>query len=209
MKKLVILLPVLLLSATAMSQSLLIAAGIATDSNNPGNPFNFIPVEIQWYPFEKTTLSLVCHYDAGLNAHGKGDAYTLTPSLPGHITLKEKYRTNILTIGASLNMGIYTGGNHNKVYFSIMPLAYCLQDFKAAYKNYDNTNYEILDPDISKRHEGFTILFGIQYHFNRNKQLALHFQSPLLLAEDKSSNYMYAAPVRLMFGYHYHYKKDR
>ena len=135
MKKLVILFFVFLISETAISQSLMIGTGLATDINNPGKSFNFIPLEIQWYPFEKTTLSLMCNYDLGFNVHSTGDAYTLTPSLPAHVTLKEKYRMNILTIGLSLNFGLYTAANHNKIYLSFIPLPVCSQDFKTAYRN--------------------------------------------------------------------------
>ena len=209
MKKLVILFFVFLISETTNSQSLMVGAGLATDINNPDKSFNFIPLEIQWYPFEKATLSLMCNYDLGLNAHSTGDAYTLSPQSPAHVTLRENYRMNLLTIGLSLNMGLYTAANHNKVYLFFVPLAFCFQSFKASYKNYDNKNYEILDPDVSKKYDGMVMMYGLQYHFNGNKQLAVHVQTPLLSVHDKSFNYKYAAPFRLMFGYHFNYKKER
>ena len=194
-------------NAVAFSQSIMVGTGFATDLNNAGKSFNFIPLEMQWYPFQKTTFSLKCNYDAGINVNSNGDAYTLTPDLPPHVSLSEKYRTGIFSIGICLNIGLYTAPNLNKIYINYVPLLFCAQHFKAVYKNYDNKNYEILNPDVGDINNGLATMFGIQYHFSGNKQFALDFQSPLLQKRNKAMNHKYAAPLRLKFGYHFNYKR--
>lgn len=208
MRKVLFLPVALFISFTVKSQSISISTGLAPDANNPGNAFWFIPAEFQWRPLSDGIFSFVMDYDFGLHKKSTGEAYTTNPSLPGHVQLNERLRTNLLTFGLSFNIKLFQTQNKNLAELSIMP-GYSIQQFRASYKNFDQKNYEILNQDVNRNSNGFVMAFGLRYHFDKNKILSFNIQTPLFKSSEKDFNYRYAAPARFMFGYQLKYRKNK
>lgn len=210
MRKIFLLTAALFISFILKSQSISISTGIAPDANNAGNTFWFVPVKLQWHPFLDEKFSFVMDYDFGLSKKSTGEAYTTNPSLPGHVQLNERLRTNLLTFGASVAIKLFRAKkNKNLAELSLMPLGYSFQPFKASYKNFDQENYEILNQDVKRNSDGFVMAFGLRYHFDKNKIISINLQTPLLKTRKRDFNYQYAAPARFMFGYQLKYKKNK
>ena len=209
MRKIFLLTAALFISFIVKSQAISISTGIAPDANNPGNTFWFVPVELQWHPFIDERLFFIMDYDFGLSKKSTGEAYTTNPSLPGHVRLNERLRTNLLTLGFSFDVKLFQAKNKNLAELSLMPLGYSFQPFKASYENFDQENYEILNQDVKRNSDGFVMAFGLRYHFDKNKIISINLQTPLLKTRKRDFNYQYAAPARFMFGYQLKYKKNK
>jgi hypothetical protein len=208
MRKILLLPLALFISFTVKSQSISISTGLAPGANNPGNSFWFIPVEFQWHPFTDDIFSFVMDYDIGLHKKSAGEAYTTSPSLPGHVQVNERLRTNVLTVGLSLNVKLFQAQNKNLAELSIMP-GYSIQQFRTFYQNFDQENYEILNQDVNRNSNGMVMAFGLRYRFNKNKILSVNIQTPLFKSSEKDFNYRYAAPARFIFGYQLKYRKNK
>lgn len=209
MRKIFLLTASLFISLILKSQTISISTGIASDANNAGNTFLFVPLEFQWHPFIDDKISFVIDYDFGLSEKSFGEAYTTNPALPGHVQLNEKMRTDLLTFGASVAIKLFRTKNNNLAELSLMPLGYSFQRFKASYKNFDQENYEILNQDVNRNSNGLVMAFGLKYRFNKNKIMSINIQTPLLKSRESDFNYQYVAPARFMFGYQFKYRKNK
>ncbi len=46
----------------------------------------------------------------------------------------------------------------------------CTEHFKVVYRNYDNANYEVLNPDVGEDLTGLYASFAATYNFHKRKQ---------------------------------------
>ncbi len=199
----------LFLSLPGKSQSVSLATGLGLDANNPGKTMAFIPVEARWQPIADILLSLTINYDRGLGMTKNAEAFTLNPDLPGKVILKEKSNTNIVTIGANIDIKLFNTSSTDELLLTVMPLAYSFHDTKVSFRDFDKENYTILNEDINASKSGLVSAFGLRYLFRKDKFIALNIQTPLLRNKPTGADFKYAAPVRLMFGYRYNYKKSK
>ncbi len=190
-----------------------LSTGISRDVNNT-KPFYHIPVSLQWKPFPKRSdpFFLEVDYNIPFKNTGSAKAYTLNAGLPQEVNLKETIRSYIFTTSIGLRIFLFSTKNNNDFYFNFLT-GYCFQKFKVNYVNYDNINYEVLDPDVTTNNSGFVFSGAVVYNFHtakRDLQLMLHLQTPLLQDMGKYPlSYKFAAPLQLTFGYNFYYSKSK
>lgn len=190
-----------------------ISTGISTDANNNNKTFHHIPVSLQWVPFSDPKNPLLFEFDYGIPLANKksANAYTLNPSLPAEVTLQQN--THAVFYAASIGVKAYLFSIEQKSSFYLSLMAgFCHQNFKVVYKDYDKTNYEVLNPDVNLKADGMVLSMAVSYYFNKSKDAfaMLHIQSPLIKQlPDYTLSYKYMAPVQLTFGYNFFYNKKK
>jgi hypothetical protein len=198
-------------SANAQS-SLSVSTGISKDLNNASYSFYGIPVSVQWKPSkkEKAAFFLEADYDFVFPAKGSGNAYTLDPSMPQEVTLRENIRASLFTLSLGFRIHLYTNKKNNSFYLNLLPIGISAQSFKVNYKNYDKENYEVMNPDVNSHQGGFLMSMAAVYNFHKGLQdefLMLHIQTPTAFGKDDYPlSYKSIAPMQLTFGYHFYYK---
>lgn len=203
-----------LFATNANAQSFLsVSTGISSDLNNPEHPFHHIPISLMWKPVneKKSPLFIELDYDIPLPGKGSGDAYTLNPTLPQKITLRENIHPYIFTGSVGFRIHLLNTKDNNSFYLNILPIGICNQNIKVAYKNFDSQNYEVLNPDVNSNETGFVMSIAPVYYFHKTKKdmmIMLHLQTPLLKGNgDYLLSYKYIAPMQLTFGYNFYYNK--
>lgn len=201
-----------LISLSSIAQSFVtLSSGISKDINNT-KPFYHTPVSLQWKPFPKASdpFLLEVDYHIPLTNTGSADAYTVNAALPQQVNLRENIRSYIFTTSVGLRIFLFSTKTKNDFYLNLLT-GYCNQKFKVEYVNYDKGNYEVLNPDVNTNKGGFVFSTAVVYNFNtanRNLQLMLHIQTPLLIERGRYPlSYKFAAPLQLTFGYNFYYKK--
>jgi hypothetical protein len=201
------------LNSSAQS-SVSLSTGISKDINNSIS-FYHIPFSLIWKPFRDQKMPLILELDYALPL-GKtisGEAFTLNSSLPESVRLNEKISPYIFTLALGFRIHLFTNKKNNSFYLNILPVGISGQNFKVSYKNYDNDNYEIINPDVSSKPGGFVMSAAPVYYFHKAKQdmmLMLHIQTPLLISKsDYPLSYKSAAPLQLTFGYNFYYNKRK
>jgi hypothetical protein len=212
-KSLTILFCCILLSLSIRAQSYLgLSTGIAKDVNdNHNETFYQIPVTLQWKPFwsHYNPFMMELNYDIPFTGSNTATAYTLNPSLPASVQLQEQVRPYVFT--ASIGMGwrtIIDKERNNILYFNVMA-GVCNQYFRVNYKHYDETNYEILDPDVNSDLTSLVLIGEMAYKFHNNMIIMLRAQTPLIDQYNGSYplSYKDVAPFQLSFGYNFYYNK--
>lgn len=195
--------------------SITFSTGFSTDLNNHLNAFHHIPVSLLWKPFpeKRSPFFLEFDYDIPLSNTGTDKAYTLNPSLPEEVTLQKKIKAYIFTVSIGFRIHLYTNKKNNSFYLNLIPVGFCNQNFKVAYKNYDRENYEVLNPDVDMNNGGAVMSMAIIYNFHvRNQEflLMLHAQTPLFRKRnDYPASYKFIAPLQFTFGYNFYYNKRK
>jgi len=209
-----ILLFVILFPAKAKAQSAIsLSTGVSSDLNNSNKTFYHIPVSLQWSPFSSPKNPLFFEFDYGIPLvnEKKANAYTQNPSLPEEVTLQQN--THAIFFAASMGVKAYLFSIQQKSSFYLSLMAgFCHQNFKVIYKNYDNANYEVLNPDVDLKKDGMVLSMAVSYYFNKSKDVfvRIHIQSPLIRkAPDYTLSYKYMAPMQLTFGYNFFYNKKK
>ncbi len=207
---------IILFSYGGRAQSILsLSTGISSDLNKANHNFYHIPVTLQWKPSARKRASffLEFNYDIPFTVKSTGYAYTLNPSLPEKIALRETIRPYIFTMSIGFRIHLYTSKKNNSFYLNLLPLGICSQYFKVNYKNFDKTNYEILNPDVNLNSGGFIASIEAAYYFHKTKQdmmIMLHLQSPPIQnVGDYPLSYKFVAPLQLTFGYNLFYNKRK
>jgi len=207
--------------ALEAQSSLIFAAGISTNTNdgNTSETFNHIPFTLLWKPSSSlvSPFFIKLDYDFPISGAGTGNAYTLNPSLPQEVTLQETVRPYIFTASIGFHIHLFTAKNKNALYLDLLPFGICNQDFKVSYKNYDKTNYDILNPDINLNRTNYVASIGATYSISLQKirdgdnlLIMLHLQSPLVAGTGAYPlSYRYVAPLELTVGYNFYYNKNR
>jgi hypothetical protein len=202
----------ILFSLSASAQSYVsLSTGISKDVSNNAVPYYAIPVMVQWKPFRKhwDVLFFETDYNIPIAGYNTGTAYTLNPSLPASVTVKEKIRPSVFTqfMGATFSWDVDTTKRNS---FFINPLVgICNQSFSVKYENYDNKNYEVLNPDVDLERASLVCAIEIGYKFHNDFIVMLHAQSGML--SDKGSyplSYEFIAPLQLNLGYTFCYIKQ-
>jgi hypothetical protein len=198
---------------SANAQSFInISGGISYDINNINESFYHIPVSVQWKPSSnpRGVFFFELDEDIPFAAKGTGNAYTVNPSLPQQVTLQENIRAYIFTASIGFRIHLYSDEKLNSIYLNILPIGISTQSFKVNYKNYDDKNYEILDPDVNLKRTGVVASVSVVYIFHNNLLLMLHVQSPLLANKgDYPLSYKFIAPLQLTIGYNFYYNKRK
>ncbi|HVZ95293.1 MAG TPA: hypothetical protein VG847_00355 [Chitinophagaceae bacterium] len=188
-----------------------LSTGPAKDLNNTNYEFYYLPVAVQWNPGNKKSHPFFAEISYGqtFNVSNSGTAYTLHPSLPPSETLKESIYANIATfnLGGRIRVG---RPNRKSDVNIILTAGICSQNFKVTYKNYDKTNYEVLNPDVNTNMSGAVEGFGIEYHFSVHHSVRLYAQTPLLIIRgDYPLSFRSIGSVQLAYGYKFYYKKRK
>jgi hypothetical protein len=216
-----ILLSTLLITVLKAQPSLTFATGISINTNagSTSETFNHIPITLQWKPSAspQSPFFIKLDYDLPISGSSTGYAYTLNPSLPQEVTLQENVRPYIFTASIGFHIHLYTAKNKNVLYLDLLPFGICNQNFKVNYKNYDKTNYNILNPDINLNKTNYVASIGATYRIplqklkdGNNLLVMLHLQSPLAAGTGAYPlSYKYVAPLELTVGYNFYYNKKR
>jgi len=207
----ILIFSLLTVKVTAQS-SISISTGISKDINNSLS-FYQLPFSVMWKPSKrkKAPLFLELDYAFPFASKSSGEAFTLNPTLPQKIILREKIVPYTFTLSVGFRIHLFTSKTNNAIYLNLVPLGICSQNIKVSYKNYDKENYNILNPDVNSNESGLVMSFSPVYYFHKEKQdmmLMLHLQTPLLKGErDYLLSYKYIAPMQLTFGYNFSYNK--
>lgn len=203
-------------SSNVQAQSFLsFSTGISKDLNNENHNFYHIPVTIQWKPFprKRSPLYFDLDYNIPFIVKSTGHAYTLNPSLPQEVTLRETIRASVFTASMGFRIHIFTDKQNNSFYLNLIPFGVNYQNFKVRYKNFDKENYEILNADDNLNRGGLVTSMEAEYNFHKTKQdmvLRLHIQTPPLNSTgDYPLSYRFIAPLQLTFGYNLFYNNRK
>jgi hypothetical protein len=179
--------------------------------------FNHVPLSVQWSPFGfKNVLLVKFDYFIPFSNSAIDPAYTLNPNLPPEIKVKKSLRAHMfdLNVGARLPIHRYKG-KYN-FYTDVLLTAVSHQNIKVSYADYDQSNYEILNPDLSLRKTSISLSTGFVYKYslenNSNLLCMLHFQfipfvSTTVHGYDLS--YTFVSPIQLTIGYSFSYKNNK
>lgn len=179
--------------------------------------FNHVPLSVQWSPLGlKNVLLVKLDYFIPFSTSGTDYAYTLNPDLPSEIKVQKSFRANMfdLNVGARLPIHRYKG-KYN-FYTDVLLTAISHQNIKVSYAGYDQSNYEILNPDLSLRKTSISFSTGFVYKYtlenNSSLLCMLHFQfspfaSPTLQGYRLSYNFV--SPIQLTIGYSFSYKNNK
>jgi hypothetical protein len=171
-----------LFSLSASAQSYVsLSTGISRDVSNNAVPFYAIPVMGQWKPFSRrfNVLFFETDYNIPIAGYSTGTAYTLNPSLPASVTLKEKITPSVLTQFAGATFSWDVDATKRNSFFINPLIGICDQSFKVKYENYDNKNYEVLNPDVNL--EKTSLVCAIEIGYKGSDPLSYEFIAPLQL----------------------------
>lgn len=189
------------------------STGISSDLNNSNKTFYHIPVSLQWAPFSDPKNPILFEFDYGIPLINKknANAYTLNPSLPEEVTLQQNTHAVFYTASVGVNVYLFSIQQKSSFYLNLMA-GFCHQNIKVIYKNYDNANYEVLNPDVDLKKDGMVLSMAVSYYFNKSKEafVRIHIQSPLIRKpSDYTLSYKYMAPTQLTFVYNFFYNKKK
>lgn len=195
------------MSSNANAQSFIaFSTGISKDLNNSNNTFYHIPLSVRIEPFRRSGFFIEGNYGLPFSRKTHAEAYTANSALPAHVTLQEVVKPGILTVNIGGEIHVYTDRkSHNSIYLDFT-MGVSSQHFKVTYKNYDNRNYEVLNPDVSTDSSGLVVGMAVVYNFNKpgqNMFVMLQVQTPPLVSnfENYAMTYKLMAPLQLTFGY--------
>ncbi|HTB51921.1 MAG TPA: hypothetical protein VK718_04030 [Ferruginibacter sp.] len=201
------------LSVTAQSY-LSLSTGISKDVNsNYNETFYHIPLTLQWKPFYShyNPLFFEVNYALPISGNETATAYTLNPSLPPAVNLQEQVRPYVFTASIGMDWRIYTDRARKDVLYLNFLTGVCNQTFTVKYKNYDKTNYEVLNPDVNSDLTNIVAIGEIVYKFHNNMIAMFRAQTPLLNEYNGpyTLSYKDVAPLQLTFGYSFYYNKSK
>lgn len=201
--------------------SLIVTSGFSIDANRkPGSPVTFthIPLSLQWLParFGSRVFPVIkIDYLLPLNKTATDNAYTLNTAVSNEIPIRKTYRPFIFNLNTGMRFMVYQRGR-NFLYTDALLTAICHQYIKVSYENYDNDNYEILNPDISVRKTSIGVGLGLVYRrllSGRSSVLCmLNIQSPPFTSSKVDRyevSYRFVAPIQFTIGYGFSYKKAK
>jgi hypothetical protein len=199
-----ILFLILICSINAYSQPRLgLSSGIAIDINNGGR-FKQVPISMQLLLVKSKVGNLIVKSDLAIPLNGTSheNAYTSSAGLPPAIGVKKITRNPWFTLSAGFRFFVH---KHEDSHFFVDALLLGIsdQEFKVTYKNYNDADYEIINPDIGFHKTGLVSSVGIGYT-RKNFVAQLHCQTPLLYFpkwDDYNKSYKTNAPLQFTLGY--------
>lgn len=201
----------LALSINVFSQQQInIATGLSIDMNNKGN-FVQAPISVQWLVTNPNRIVSFFVYGemffpvAGYN--GADSAFSINTQ-PNAIKVSKTIHNYNLCLG--LGLKFKTVKIKNGYLFEELTWGVSSQKFTVKYKNYNSTNYDILNPDEGLNNGSIFCGFNVGYQKN-NWVLKLSAQTPpfVLRQNEYPVSYNYAAPLQLTFGYSFNFKKHK
>ena len=200
-------------SLTSFSQQQLnIATGLSFDMNdsNKGKFLN-VPIVLQYLPTSSHRVSFLINANVQLpiwnNAgHDSGFSISATP----HAT---SFKKTIQSFNYAVNFGLrinFPIPKNQHVFLDLLPLGFCQQQFTVKYKNYNSSQYDILNPDVNLDKSGFVMSLGTGYIYKKFF-CEITIQTPLLIINKPQYelSYKYAAPLQLIAGYSFNLKKHK
>jgi hypothetical protein len=190
-----------------------LSTGISMDLNNANHSFYHVPITLQWKPVAKKTspVFLELNFNIPITVKGTSNAFTLNPGLPKEVTLEENIRAFVFTASIGFRFHLYTNKKNNSFYLNLLPVGICTQNFRVSYKDYNNEDYEMLNPDINLNKGGFVMGMSGVYNFhNRNQDMMIMLRvqpPPFQSRGDYPLSYNFIAPLQLTFGYNLYYNK--
>ena len=188
-----------------------LSTGISADLKNK-KPFYAIPITFRWEPFERSGFFIEATQSFGFNRLANADAYTTSPQLPEHVSLTEAININSRSIGIGGAIVLYTNKKNNRFTLNLS-IGICTEKFKVTYRNYDNENYEVVNPDVGDKRSGLYVSAAGVYNFHKRKQdmfIMLRAQSPSTGGQTDfyyPLSYHNTAPLQLTYGYKLFYNK--
>lgn len=187
-----------------------LSTGVSTDLNNK-KPFYSIPVTLRWEPFRRSAFFIEATQGIGFNRLSDADAYTTKPQLPQHVLLTESINVNAFSVGIGGAIVLYTNKRNNRFTLNLST-GVIDEYYKVDYRNYDNKNYEVLNPDVSKDLSGLYVCSAVVYYFHKSKQdmfIQIQVQSPSTAGNPDrySLSYNKTAALELTYGYRFFYNK--
>ena len=185
----------------AASQEIHVLTGLSADINNKARFFQ-VPVSVQFLPTKKAFGSFLFAVDLGIPIARKGtdSAFTLEQNLPPSKAVSkktsERYVSVLFGYRAYLNRAPDT-----RFFMDLIPLGISWQRFTIRRQDYDPFRYELLDPDIDTKVNGY--IAGIGFGFKRGPlTIQSHAYSPLARKDPAyKQSYQYGAPLQLTAGY--------
>jgi hypothetical protein len=129
--------------------------------------------------------------------------------------VQKSLRAHMFDLNAGARLPIHRHKGKNNFYTDVLLTAISHQNIQVRYADYDQSNYEILNPDLSLQKTIISLSTGFVYKYaleNNNSLLCmLHFQfipfvSTALHGYDLS--YTFVSPLQLTIRYSFSYKKN-
>lgn len=171
-----------------------------------------VPITIHWEPFKKSSFFIDATKGIGFNKLSKVDAYTANGQLPQHVILTEAVLPKSFSVGIGWAIKLYTNKRDNKLTVSLST-GIISEHYTVIFRDYDQVNYEVLNPDANKDISGLYASIAAVYNFHPGKQnmfMMLRLQSPsskIVEPYEYKSSYSRIAPLQLTFGYKFFYNK--
>ena len=187
-----------------------LSSGVSIDINNK-RPFYTIPVSLRWQPFKRSAFFIEAIQNIAANRLSDADAYTVNPQLSEHVVLTEAIKLTSFSTGLGGAIILYTS-KKNSQFTLDLSTGICSEHFRINYRNYDNKNYEVLNPDVSRDFSGLYASVAVAYNFHTAKRdmfIRLRMQSPSTAGGQYRYKLSYekTALLQLTFGYKFFYNK--
>lgn len=207
-----IIFSLILLFASSMNaqSTIALSTGVSVDMNNKG-PFYMIPITLRWEPYKRSSFFLETTKAFGFNKLSKVDAYTANGQLPEHVTLTQAILPKSFSVGIGGAIVLYTNRRNNQITLNLST-GVCSEHFNVTFRDYDQLNYEVLNPDVSDDKIGLYASVAGVYNFyqaDRNLFIMLRLQSPSSTIDGRYKlTYNRMSPLQLTFGYKLFYNKN-
>jgi hypothetical protein len=178
-----------------------ISSGISIDINNNGK-FKQVPLSVEWIPgkSKKGAFIIQTTFAVPLNNKSYDSAYTIGSGLPPAVAIEKDIKNFWFSGSIGVRFLIPTGATNDFV-IDFFPLGVSQQIFKITYKNYNNTDYEVINPDVNLNRWGYVCSLGIGY-IRDNFIGKINFQTPLAASEGRYKlSYRLNAPLQITIGY--------
>ena len=210
MSKLILYTALLLPYAVFSQNAFSFSSGISLDINNHAK-FQQIPLSVEWQSGISEKHKLIFRGDVGFPVPGRtyDSAYTLEGGLPPAIAVQKNIEDYWYTISMGVRWFIKAGSEDARFIIDFFPLGFTQQKFKIHYKNYDKSDYNIINPDVGLNRAGFVLSAGVGY-YRKNLILQMHLQTPPAVSEKRYAlSYHLNAPLLFTVGYLLKYSKNK
>ncbi len=187
MYRLLLIIPLFILChLTGQTQDLTLglSTGISFDINNQSK-FKHIPLSVQLLLGESNRGRFIIQAEGNIPIAYKSydSAYTLQTGLPSSQSIRKEITSRVFTLAFGYRFFVFPG-KEGRLFLDVLPVGYSIQRFKVHYKNYDDDNYEIINPDVDLRASGLVTGFGLGYVSGPWFARGQLFSPPLDLAND-------------------------
>lgn len=188
------------------------STGLAFDLNNSGS-FKQIPLSLQWMipaRLNKSSFVFKADFSFPVGGRGKDSAFTLASGLPPAIAVDKTTRNTSWSFLIGYRFVFNTSLEKNRFFIDFLPIGLSFQSFKISYKNFNKSDYEVINPDVDMKRRGLVGCLGVGYILN-DLVFQVHAQSPILVVEKKdyAVSYRSAAPLQLTVGYLFKISKHK